>query len=136
MLVAFFKREGIQMFRITCMIIAAVTAVYGAGYLLLPGQLAALYLPETQINEGTLLLGRYFGLTLLFIAVACWCLKDAVDAKVQNAISTAGLVNGAAGLVVSVVFTLSGLMTILGWSAIAIYLIGIILWLMARKQAQ
>jgi len=121
------------MFRLTCILIALVTGVYGITYMLFPGPASALYL-STEVQPGTLLMGRYFGVTLLFIAVACWLVKDVVDPIVRNAISTAGLVNCVTGLVVSVVFTVNGLMTIFGWSAVAIYLVGMALWLLARKQ--
>jgi hypothetical protein len=121
------------MFRITCTIIAIVTGLYGAAYLLAPALLASLYLTE-ELNQGTLLLGRYFGSSLLFTAVACWLLKDVVDPVVRRALATAGVVGSIAGAIVSFVFTLNGLMTIFGWSAVAIYVTATVLWLLSRKQ--
>jgi hypothetical protein len=118
------------MYRITCMLIALVTGVYGVAYLLAPALVASLYLNE--VNPGTLLLGRYFGVTLLFIAIACWLLKEVTDSAVRRALAIAGIVNGVAGLIVSLVFTLNGLMTPFGWSAVIIYGSATVLWMLCR----
>ncbi len=119
------------MFRITCAAVGVVATLYGLSYTFLPFTTASLYLPEA--NAQAALLGRYFGLTLLFVGVACWFLREITDPAAKRAVVIAGLVNAVTGVVVSVVFTLNGGMTAMGWSAVVIYVLTGAGWLMSWK---
>ncbi len=120
------------MFKTTTTLAALISLCYGAAYTLMPGFVNGLYM---DANPQSILTGRFFGLSLLFIGFACWFLRDATDASTQRGLSIAGLVNGAVGFVTSLVFTLNGGLSFFGWSAAVIYLVLGVMWLLSLRKA-
>jgi hypothetical protein len=118
------------MFKTTTTLAALISVVYGAAYTLMPGFVNSLYM---EANPQSILTGRYFGLSLLFIGLACWFLRDAREASTQRGLSIAGLVNAVVGFATSLVFTLNGGLSAMGWSATVIYLVLGVMWLMCLR---
>lgn len=121
------------MYRNTCLLVAALAGIYAVAYTLAPQLTASFYMANA--NADTALMGRFFGLTLVFMAVVCWLLKDSTSSEVQIAVSTAGIAGALLGFITSIVFTLNGQMTAFTWGPVAIYLITSILWFIARNRA-
>ena len=65
---------------------------------------------------------RFFGVSLLAIGLLSWLARNTTDAVARRAIMAAFLVSDAAGVIVATAGTLSGAMSSLGWSVVAIYL--------------
>jgi len=108
------------------MLVGVVSFFYGVAYTIAPFFVVGLYVDTP--NAEAALTGRFFGLTLLFVGVACWLIRDTVDLVAKNAIVLAGIVNGLVGFVTSLYFTLNGGLTPFGWSAVLIYLVFGIGW--------
>lgn len=122
------------MFRNLCMLVGVVSFFYGLAYTLAPFFVVGLYVPTP--NAEAALTGRFFGVTLLFVGVACWLIRDTTDPVAKNAIVVAGIVNGVVGFATSIYFTLNGGLTAFGWTAVVIYLVFGIGWLMAMNNSK
>lgn len=99
---------------------AVVALVYAIGLLLMPDFMFSTYGMGT--NPGQVLMGRYFGSALLTLGLIFWLARDVTGASARP-IVTAGLIGNAVGLVVALMGTMGGLMSAVGWSAVAIYLV-------------
>jgi hypothetical protein len=102
-------------------IAAIVALLYGLGFVLIPGGLAALYgvAPEPDIK----LTLRFFGATLLALGVVEWFAKDFRDWEAVRGVLIAGLVGNAVGCVVNLRGTFLGLMNGLAWSSTLVYVL-------------
>jgi hypothetical protein len=100
------------------MIVAVVALLYGLGLLLLPAFMATTYGFGTSASE--ILLARFFGVGMLTLGLINWLAKDLTGASVKPVI-LGGLIGDAVGVVVALMGTLSGVMSAVGWSAVAIY---------------
>jgi hypothetical protein len=60
---------------------------------------------------------------LLAVGLLTWFSRNVVDPSAQRAFIRALLISQAVGLVVALLGTLSGVMNVVGWSAVAIYLL-------------
>jgi hypothetical protein len=99
---------------------AVVAFLYAIGLLLAPALMESSY--GTESTASVMLSDRYFGSTLLAVALIAWLGKDLTGASVRPII-TGCLIGFAAGLVVSVMGTLDGTMNASGWSAVVLYLL-------------
>jgi len=122
------------MFRILCTLVGIVSVFYGSAYTLAPDFVAGLYLPAP--NAEAALVGRFVGLSMLFIGIACWLIRDTSDPIAKKAISVAGLVSSIVGFATSLYFTLNGELSTFGWSAVIIYLVFGVGWLMALNSSK
>lgn len=102
------------------MIVAVIALVYSVGLLLMPVFMETSY--GTETSASVVLSDRFFGATLLSLAVITWLAKDLTGASVRPII-TGSLIGNAVGLVVSLMGTLGGVMNASGWSAVVIYLV-------------
>ena len=69
------------------------------------------------------LIGRYFGVTLLGMGLISWMARNSDDSQARQAIVLGLLISNLAGLVLSLYGTISGQMNVLGWLAVAVYLL-------------
>ena len=100
--------------------VAAVLAlVFGVAFLLIPTTVLPGYgvVPEPAVT----LLARFFGAALIQLGLVLYLLRDVRDAATVNALSLAGVMGSAAGLAVSLMGVLGGVVNTLGWSSVAIY---------------
>lgn len=105
----------------TVMTVAAVIAlVFAIGLLLAPAFMATLYGIGTSPSE--ILLARYFGAALLAIGLVNWLARNADYASLRPIIF-ANMVGDFVGVIISVMGTVSGVLSSLGWLSVALYLL-------------
>ena len=103
---------------------AVVILMYAVGALFVPSTMLMMYGMTTGVGEQ--LMTRFFGVSMLALGLLSWLVRNSLDASVRRAIIPAFLVFNAAGVIVSLLGTLSKVMSPLGWQVVAIYLL---LWL-------
>ncbi|MBN1546483.1 MAG: hypothetical protein JW902_07485 [Syntrophaceae bacterium] len=98
---------------------AIVSLVFGIMALLAPAALMSLYgiIPD----DGGMLMARFFGALLTGIGLICWLARSA-DREALRGITLALFIADTAGFTVALVGQLSGLVNVLGW-------INVIVWL-------
>jgi hypothetical protein len=105
----------------TFLTIAAIVAlVYALGLILMPALMATTYGFGTSDSE--ILLTRFFGVELLVLGVIYWLAKDFTGANARPLI-TGSLIGNIVGTFFALMGTLNGVMSSLGWSAVAVYLL-------------
>ena len=100
---------------------ALVAAIFGVGFVVVPGQLMSLYGPE--VSPQLVYVARLFGAALLGFAVLTWTAKNAPDSDTRRAILLALFVGDGIGFVVALIGQIGGVMNALGWSTVVIYLL-------------
>lgn len=120
-------------YRNMCMLTAALAGIYALSYTVAPLFTASIYMPESGAD--TALMGRYFGISLWFMAIVCWLLKDCAVAQVRHALAIAAIVASVLGLATSLVSTVSGQMSAMGWGPVLIYLVLLIGWVVVWRVA-
>src|SRR5512136_1740310 len=104
----------------TVVIVNAIVAlVYGIALVLLPGTVLSLYgvTPGPAVN----LASQLIGVEMIHIGVICWLIRGVADGAAQKALILGGLAGQVIAVIVSVMGTLSGVFSAMGWSAVAIY---------------
>lgn len=100
---------------------AIVAAVFGIGFVLVPGQVMSLYGPET--GAALDLMCQLFGAALIGFAALSWIARNAPDSETRRAIVLAFFVGDFVGCVVALLAQLRGVVNELGWSTVVIYLL-------------
>ena len=100
---------------------AIVALVYAIGLLLAPTALLALYGMTSGPSEQ--LMARFFGVGLVSVGLLTWFARGITDPSTHRAIVLAQLIANVVGLIVAALGTLSSVMNVIGWSAVAIYLL-------------
>jgi hypothetical protein len=95
--------------------------VWGAGFLLFPAQLWALY--GVQLDSGGVYMARMLGTVFFMLGVILWFARDDPGSQSLRAIVLGLFVGNSIGFVVSLVGQLSSGITALGWMAVAAYLL-------------
>jgi hypothetical protein len=103
-------------------IFAALSVLFGIGFVLAPGQVLTNYGVES--SPALALMSRLFGGTLLAIAVILWCAKDFRDQATVRAVLVGTCIADAVNLIVAFVSVTSGTVNALGWTTVLIYLCG------------
>ena len=100
---------------------AVVALVYGVGLVLLPSTLLSMYgvTPGPAVN----LASQLFGVELLHVGLICWFARNVSDGPAQRALIVASLIGQVIGVIVALMGTLSGVFNVVGWSAVAIYVL-------------
>jgi hypothetical protein len=90
--------------------------------------IVSLLLPETMLSwygvistDALVLMTRFFGVTLLTIALATFYLKNAEFKSEVKSFVLALLISNAVGVIVSIYGQVSNIVNILGWSIVIIY---------------
>jgi hypothetical protein len=100
---------------------AVVGFVFAAGALIVPTTMLTMY--AMNPNPDALLMIRYFGASLLALGVLSWLGRNITDASAKRAIVLTFLVFDIAGVIVSAVGTVTGVMSAFGWSVVVILLL-------------
>lgn len=100
---------------------AVVALVYGISFVLIPATVLGLH--GVTPSPGTNLAGQFFGVTLIGIGLLVWFARNVTDPVARRAIVLAQLVAAVIGIIVALLGTLSGVMNVLGWLAVVIYLV-------------
>jgi len=101
--------------------VAIIATAYGLGFLLVPGHLVRLYGVAT--GPAVILGYRFFGVALLAIGLIFWFAKESLDWTALRALLLGGAVSDAAGIVVAIWGSSTGIMNALGWSVVLIYVV-------------
>jgi hypothetical protein len=107
--------------RILLIIMAIFSLVWGAGFLLLPEQMWSLY--GIALDSGGVYMARELGTVFLMLGVIVWMAKNDLGSPAMRAIVLGLFVGNTVGFIVSLVGQLSGVVTALGWVAVAAYLL-------------
>ena len=107
--------------RVLLIINAVVILLYAVGALFVPATMLMMYGMTPGVGEQ--LMTRFFGVSMLALGLLSWLVRNNLDASVRRAIIPAFLVSHSAGVVVSLLGTLSAVMSPLGWQVVAIYLL-------------
>lgn len=106
----------------TLMVINAIVAlIFGAGFILAPGQVVSIYgVEETAALK---YIGQLFGAALLGFAVLTWSARNSPESESRAAIVLALFIADAVGFVLALIGQLGDVVNALGWSTVAIYLL-------------
>jgi len=100
---------------------AIIAVAFGLGFVLVPGQVVSLY--GISADAGLQYTGQLFGGALLAFAVLTWLARNVPDSEARRAILLALFVGDAIGFIVALLGQFGGVVTALGWSTVAIYLL-------------
>jgi hypothetical protein len=100
---------------------AAISAVFGAVFVVVPGPVAAIY--GITLDKAGMLVAQLFGAALIGFAVLNWFARDVTDPAGRQAVVLSNLVGDAVGFVVILLGQLSGIANALGWTSVALYLL-------------
>ena len=100
---------------------AVVSILYGIAFVLVPALLLATYGMTTDAS--TVLAARYFGLTLLGLGLIAWFVKDTSDRRALRGLLVSLAISAAVGVFVSIWGSISGIMNIMGWSGVLVYVV-------------
>ena len=107
--------------RTILMLNGIVASAYGISFLLVPSTVLSIY----GVTQGPAeqLMGQYIGVALVGIGLLTWLTREVTEVSTQRAMILALLISNLAGVIVSVLGTLSDVMSAVGWSAVAIYVV-------------
>ena len=124
-------------YRIVFILNALVALVFGIAFLVVP----TMALKRFGVDEyaSTKLVLQFFGTGLLTIGLLAWFAKNVSDPVAQKGLGMAMLIGSVSGLIMAIIGMSTGAIRILGWLAIAIYLVftlgyGFILFLAPRMK--
>ena len=100
---------------------AVVAAVFGIAFVLVPAQVMSLY----GVEESAALnhVGQLFGASLISLAVLTWSARNAAQSAARKAIVLALFFGEAVGFLLALIGQLTNVVSALGWSTVAIYLL-------------
>jgi len=107
-------------FRTFLIIKAVVCLVFGLFLLLAPG--ALLNLLGATLNDGGTFTAREYGAAVIGTLLLTWFAKDVKAADARGAILLDLLVYDAIGVVITSLVVLSGVLNVLAWSIVVVYL--------------
>ena len=103
------------------MVISTVLALgFGIGFLIFPSPLASLY--GLKLSHSGVFIGRLLGAELIGYGLLAWFIRNIVDPSIQRPLLLAFFVTDGTGFIVTLLTQLAGLMNILGWVIVAVYL--------------
>ncbi|MFZ2097711.1 MAG: hypothetical protein WAV05_13860 [Anaerolineales bacterium] len=76
----------------------------------------------TSLNSGGVFAAREYGASLIGNLLLTWFARNAVESEARRAITLALCVYDAIGFVVTLIAQLTGVLGVLGWFAVVIYL--------------
>jgi hypothetical protein len=107
-------------FRTLLIIKAVVCLVFGLFLLLAPGTLLSLL--GAALNDGGTFTAREYGAALIGTLLLSWFAKDVKAADARGAILLDLLVYDLIGVIVTSSVAMSGVLNVLGWSIVVVYL--------------
>jgi uncharacterized membrane protein len=102
------------------LVYAVISAVFGLGFVFIPGLLLPIY--GVEPDAALKLIGQLFGAVLISLALLAWLVRNLRDSETQRAVTLALLVGEALGFIVALIGQLNGVFNALGWSVIVVYL--------------
>jgi hypothetical protein len=102
-------------------VFAILAVLFGIGFILAPGAVLANYGITT--TPAVAVMSRLFGGTLVAIAIIQWLARD-FDPGTTRAVLMGVGVADAINCIIAIMATSAGTINALGWSTVAIYLVG------------
>jgi hypothetical protein len=108
-------------YRLVFLISALIAVLVGLGFLAVPNKV----LDQFGVDEyaATKLASQFIGTAMLALGLLLWFAKDVIEENLQKGMAIALLVGAAAGLVITLVGTTSGILRSNGWIAMVVYLL-------------
>jgi hypothetical protein len=100
-------------------ITAVFAIVFGIGWLLAPDFMAATY--GVAANDVARMVTRFLGVTSIGWGAVGWFVSDSSDRTALRGVLTGLAIGDVLGLIISVYYTVNGVLNSMGWSAVAIY---------------
>lgn len=106
-------------YRIVFLINAFIAVLLGLGFLVVPNRI----LDQFGVDgyAATRLISQFFGTAILGLGLLLWFAKDVTDANLQKGMGIALLVGAGAGLLITVMGTISGVLRENWWLALVVY---------------
>ena len=114
-------------FRSIALYVVISSAFFGVALVLAPSQTGAFY-GMPMGDAWHVLLGRYFGATLLMYGAAVWGLRGLSDPVAEKNAASGLALATSVGLVVTLLAVTSGTMNALAWSTVALYAFFALAW--------
>jgi hypothetical protein len=114
-------------FRLTNTLAGIVNLPFGLGFLLMP-EMAGGFYGVTGWNQGTVAVGRLYGVMFLFLALLSFSVRDFSELSVQTKLVRAFFAYCLLAGSMCVFAALSGAMNELMWSGVATYAFFAIAW--------
>jgi len=108
-------------YRIVFLINAFLAALLGLGFLIVPGRILSQF--GVDGYAATKLISQFFGTAMLGLGLLLWFARDVTEANLQKGMGIALLVGAAAGLIITVMGTISGILRANWWIAMVVYAI-------------
>ena len=105
---------------------AVLLGAFGLGTLLIPSQLWGMY--GITMGAGGIFFARFGGALVVGTALLSWLVRNAAESEARNAIVTVFFFDWAAHLIVFVLAQLDGTANALGWSNVALGVVGTLAW--------
>ena len=98
-----------------------LTAVFGLGFVLIPGQILPIY--GVEPNASLIFLANLFGAVLLSLALLAWLSRKFNDSEARRVIILALFIGEVLGFVLAFIGQINGILNALGWFIVLIYLL-------------
>lgn len=105
---------------------AVLLGAFGLGTLLIPNQLWGIY--GITMGAGGIFFARFGGALVVGTALLSWLVRNAAESEARNAIVTVFFFDWAAHLIVFVLAQLDSTANALGWSNVALGVVGTLAW--------
>jgi hypothetical protein len=106
-------------YRIVFLINAFIAVLLGLGFLVVPNRILGQF--GVDGYAATRMLSQFFGTAILGLGLLLWFAKDVTDANLQKGMGIALLVGAGAGLLITVMGTISGVLRENWWLALVVY---------------
>src|SRR5688500_8684824 len=100
---------------------AFIAILLGLGFLVLPDRILGQF--GVDGYAATKLLSQFFGTAMLGLGLLLWFAKDVTEASLQKGMGIALLIGAAAGLMITIMGTTSGILRANWWMAMILYAI-------------
>ena len=100
---------------------AVVAGVFGAAFVLIPGQVVSWYGVTADVQ--LVYVARLFGAALITFAVITWMARNAAASDARQAVVAGLAVGDIVGFVVALLAQLGGVVNSLGWTTVVLYLL-------------
>lgn len=108
-------------YRIMFLVNAFIAVLLGLGFLIVPDRILGQF--GVDGYAATKLISQFFGTAMLGLGLVLWFAKDVTDANLQKGMGIALLVGAAAGLLITLMGTTSGVLRANWWLALVVYAI-------------
>jgi hypothetical protein len=106
-------------YRIMFLVNAFISVLLGLAFLVVPSRI----LDQFGVDEyaATKLITQFFGTAMLGLGLLLWFARDVTEVNLQKGMGIALLVGAAAGLIITVLGTASGVLRANWWIAMVVY---------------